>query len=77
MVLDYGTTMKAPTIWRSIRWGRPPAITDRGVTVTEGAAVCTYLTDAVPEAGLPPALSDPARGTCLRWMFFAAARTGG
>ena len=45
----------------------------RGVVVTEAAAICTYLADAFPKAGLAPAFDDPARGTYLRWMFFGAA----
>jgi glutathione S-transferase len=72
VVLDYGTTMKAPEYLAVNPMGKVPAITHRGVTITEGAAVCTYLADAFPEAGLAPALDDPARGTYLRWMFFAA-----
>lgn len=71
-VLDYGTTMKAPA-YRAINpMGKVPAIRHRGVTVTECAAICAYLADANPEAGLAPAFDDPARGTYLRWMFFAA-----
>lgn len=71
-VLDYGTTMKAPA-YRAINpMGKVPAIRHRGVTVTECAAICAYLADAYPEAGLAPAFDDPARGTYLRWMFFAA-----
>ncbi|KQY90834.1 MULTISPECIES: glutathione S-transferase family protein [unclassified Brevundimonas] len=72
VVLDYGTTMKAPEYLAINPMGKVPAITHRGVTVTECAAVCTYLADAFPEAGLAPALDDPARGTYLRWMFFGA-----
>jgi len=72
VVLDYGTTMKAPEYLAINPMGKVPAITHRGVTITEGAAICTYLADAFPEAGLAPALDDPARGTYLRWMFFAA-----
>ena len=52
--------------------GKLPAIAHRGVVVTEAAAICAYLADAFPEAGLAPALDDPARGTYLRWLFFAA-----
>ena len=52
--------------------GKVPAVTHRGVTVTECAAVCAYLADAFPRAGLAPALDDPARGPYLRWMFFGA-----
>lgn len=72
VVLDYGTTMKAADYLAINPMGKVPAITHRGVTVTEGAAVCAYLADAFPEAGLAPALDDPARGTYYRWMFFAA-----
>lgn len=72
VVLDYGTTMKAPGYLAINPMGKVPAITHRGVTVTECAAVCAYLADAFPEAGLAPALDDPMRGTYFRWLFFAA-----
>ena len=72
VVLDYGTTMKAADYMAINPMGKVPAITHRGVTVTEGAAICTYLADAFPEAGLAPAIDDPMRGPYLRWMFFAA-----
>jgi glutathione S-transferase len=52
--------------------GKVPAIVHRGVVVTEAAAICTYLADAYPRAGLAPAFDDPQRGTYLRWMFFGA-----
>jgi glutathione S-transferase len=52
--------------------GKLPAIVHRGTVVTEAAAICAYLADAFPEAGLAPALDDPARGTYFRWLFFAA-----
>ena len=64
--------MKAPEYLALNPMGKVPAVTHRGVTVTECAAVCAYLADAFPEAGLAPALGDPARGTYLRWMFFTA-----
>ena len=72
VVLDYGTTMKAPEYLAINSMGKVPAITHRGVTVTECAAICAYLADAFPEAGLSPAPGDPARGPYLRWLFFAA-----
>lgn len=72
VVLDYGTTMKAQDYLALNPMGKVPAITHRGVTVTECAAVCAYLADAFPDTGLAPAFDDPARGTYLRWMFFAA-----
>lgn len=72
VVLDYGTTMKAPDYLALNPMGKVPAITHRGVTVTECAAVCAWLADAFPEAGLAPERGDPARGTYLRWMFFTS-----
>jgi glutathione S-transferase len=53
--------------------GKLPAITHRGVVVTEAAAICAYLADAFPSAGLAPAVDDPARGTYYRWLFFTAS----
>jgi glutathione S-transferase len=72
VVLDYGTTMKAADYLAVNPMGKVPAVTHRGVAVTECAAVCAYLADAFPAAGLAPALDDPMRGPYLRWMFFAA-----
>ena len=50
--------------------GKVPAIVHRGGVVTEAAAICVYLADAFPQAGLAPKLDDPKRGTYLRWIFF-------
>ncbi|MEJ0058187.1 MAG: glutathione S-transferase N-terminal domain-containing protein [Terricaulis sp.] len=72
-VLDYGTTMKAPEYLAVNPMGKVPAILHGDVIVTEGAAICAYLADAFPEAGLAPAVDDPLRGTYYRWLFFAAA----
>jgi len=52
--------------------GKIPAIEHRGVIVTEAAAICAYLADAFPAAGLAPAVDDAARGPYLRWLFFGA-----
>jgi glutathione S-transferase len=52
--------------------GKVPALTHRGVAITETSAICAYLADAFPKAALAPAFDDPARGVYLRWMFFAA-----
>src|SRR5690606_23241418 len=52
--------------------GKIPAIVHRGTVVTEAGAICAYLADAFPQAGLAPSTSDPARGTYYRWLFFGA-----
>ena len=53
--------------------GKVPAIVHRGVVITEVAAICCYLADAFPAAGLAPPIGDPQRGTYLRWLFFEPA----
>lgn len=50
--------------------GKVPAIEYEGAVVTEVGAICTYLADAFPKAGLAPPIGDVSRGTYLRWMFF-------
>jgi glutathione S-transferase len=69
-LLDYGTTMKAADYLRINPMGKVPAIRHGDTVVTECAAVCAYLADAFPAAGLAPA--PEARGDYYRWMFFAA-----
>lgn len=70
-IVDYGT-MHLPEYAAINPMGKVPAITHRGAVVTETAAICAYLADAFPEAGLAPPPGDPARGPYYRWLFFAA-----
>jgi glutathione S-transferase len=70
--LDYGTTMKAPEYLAINPMGKVPAIRHGDAVVTETAAICAYLADAYPEAGLAPLPGDRLRGPYYRWMFFAA-----
>jgi glutathione S-transferase len=77
VVLDYGTTMKAPEYLAINPMGKVPAIRHGDVVVTEGGAICAYLADAFPERGLAPPLGDKRRGTYFRWMFFAAGPVEG
>jgi glutathione S-transferase len=71
-VLDYGTTMKAPAYLAINPMGKVPAIRHGDTVVTEAAAICAYLADAFPQAGLAPPLGDRLRGPYYRWLFFAA-----
>jgi glutathione S-transferase len=69
-LLDYGTTMKAEPYLSINPMGKVPAIRHNGKVVTEVAAICCYLADAFPQAGLAP---DPAdRADYYRWMFFTS-----
>lgn len=66
--LDYATTMKAPDYLAINPMGKVPALVHDGQIVTEGAAICTYLAQAFPEAGL---MGRDLAGF-YRWMFFGA-----
>jgi glutathione S-transferase len=50
--------------------GKVPAITHGDVAITEAAAICCYLADAFPAAGLSIGIGDPRRGPYLKWLFF-------
>ncbi|MGP1283587.1 MAG: glutathione S-transferase family protein [Parasphingopyxis sp.] len=74
VLLDYDTTMKADDYLAINPMGKVPAIRHDGHVVTECAAICAYLADAFPEAGLAPQ-NDAERADYYRWMFFAAGPT--
>jgi glutathione S-transferase len=50
--------------------GKVPTIVHDGRTVTEGAAICAYLAETFPDAGLAPTADE--RADYYRWLFFAA-----
>ena len=68
-ILDW-TTTKAPDYLAINPMGKVPSIVHGATVVTECAAICAYLADAFPEAGLAPPPGD--RGGYYRWLFFAA-----
>jgi glutathione S-transferase len=71
-VIDYGPNMKAAAYCAINPMGKVPALVHGGTVVTECAAICTYLADAFPAAGLAPAPGSKARGPYYRWLFFGA-----
>ncbi len=67
-ILEYGKSMKAAEYLAINPLGKVPAIRHGDAVVTETAAICAYLADAFPEAGLAP---PPARRAAyFRWLFF-------
>ena len=69
-ILDYASTMKCDD-YRAINpMMKLPAISHRGRIVTECAAICAYLADVFPEAGLGP--REEEKADYYRWMFFAS-----
>lgn len=68
-VLEYDA-MKSPEYLAVNPMGKVPAIRHGDAVVTEAAAICAYLADAFPDAGLAP--PTDSRGAYYRWLFFAA-----
>lgn len=69
-ILTYNGTMKATDYLAINPMGKVPTIVHDGKVVTECAAICAYLADVFPEAGLAPALAD--RSAYYRWLLFGA-----
>ena len=53
--------------------GKVPAIDHDGKLVRESGAICLYLTDAFPKAGIGPKVGDANRADYLFWLFNYAA----
>ena len=51
--------------------GKVPALQDGEATLAEAAAICAYVAERYPQAGLAPPLGDPRRAKYLYWLFFA------
>jgi glutathione S-transferase len=49
-----------------------PALVHDGQLVTESAAICLYLTDLYPDAGLGPRNGDKQRGKYVTWLAYYA-----
>ena len=69
-IIGYGAPMKAAAYLAINPMGKVPALRHGQTIVTESAAICAYLADAFPEAGLAP--PPGARGSYYRWLFFGA-----
>jgi glutathione S-transferase len=63
---------KSPEFLAVNPMGKVPTIRHGDVVVTEGGAICAYLADAFPQAGLAPPSGSRERGPYYRWLFFAA-----
>jgi glutathione S-transferase len=70
--VDFATgAHKAPEFLALNPMGKLPTLTDGALVVTESAAIGLYLADRYAYGRLAPKVDDPARGTFLRWSFFA------
>jgi glutathione S-transferase len=72
VLLDFATSAKAPEYLAINPMGKVPAIKHGETVVTECAAICAYLADVFPQAGLAPPHGSRLRGPYYRWLFFGA-----
>jgi len=71
-VMDFGAPMKSAAYKALNPMGKVPTLVHGDTVVTECAAICAYLADAFPEAGLAPEPGSRLRGPYYRWLFFGA-----
>jgi glutathione S-transferase len=71
-VLEFAGSMKTPDYLAINPMGKVPTLRHGETVVTEAAAICAYLADVFPEAGLAPPPGSRLRGPYYRWLFFAA-----
>src|SRR5690349_4282411 len=67
---DGSASMRDDAYGRINPMRKVPALVHDGAIVTEVAAICAYLADAFPDAGLGP--RDDEKAPFYRWLFFAA-----
>ena len=68
VIMDLGKKITDPEYLCLNPMGKVPTIVHNGTVVTECAAICAYLADVFPDAGLAPSISE--RGTYYRWLIF-------
>ena len=65
---------KADPAFRAVSpMGKVPALEDGPVRLWDSGAICIYLADRYPAAGLAPTIADPARGAYLQWVLYTNA----
>ncbi len=72
--LDWGRREHKDEAYLAIHpHGAVPALVDGDVTLIESGAICAYLAEKHPEAGMAPPVGASDRGRYLQWMFYATA----
>lgn len=71
-ILGFDASMKSADYKALNPMGKVPTLVHGDTIVTECAAICAYMADAFPQAGLAPEPNSRLRGPYYRWMFFAA-----
>jgi glutathione S-transferase len=70
-ILEFAS-MSSPEYLTINPMGKVPALRHADTIITEAAAICAYLADVFPGAGLTPPPGSRLRGPYYRWLFFGA-----
>ncbi|MBU2581264.1 MAG: glutathione S-transferase family protein [Alphaproteobacteria bacterium] len=70
---ETGENKSDPDFRAASPMGKVPALVDGPVKLWDSGAICLYLADKYPEAGLSVAADDPRRGEFLQWLMFTNA----
>ena len=70
VVMELGKKITDPEFLALNPMGKVPVIVHGDVVVTECAAICAYLADVFPDAGVAPPPAE--RGPYYRWLLFGA-----
>jgi glutathione S-transferase len=71
-IIEFGLAMKSPEYLAVNPMGKVPAIRHGDTIVTETGAICAYLADAFPRAGLAPEPGSRERGSYYLVGYFSA-----
>jgi glutathione S-transferase len=68
-IRDAGATANAA--FRAVSpMGKVPALEDGATRLWDSGAICAYLADEYPNAGLAPPIGSPDRGAYLQWLLY-------
>lgn len=70
-MLPWGGWMKSAEYKALNPMGKVPVLIHGDAVVTEAAAICAYMAETFPQAGLAPR-TNVERAAYFRWLFFAA-----
>jgi glutathione S-transferase len=75
LTIDIGSAeAKASPAFRAASpMGKVPAIEDGTTRLWDSGAICAYLADQYPQAGLAPAVGHADRGRYLQWLLYTNA----
>ncbi len=68
-----GEMQNEPEFRSASPMGKVPAIIDGNTKLWDSGAICLYLADKYPQAGLGVASDDPDRGRFVQWLMFTNA----